>query len=364
MKIKAVGDIMLGDHPVCIGHGVDSTIRKHGFEFLFDGVRDALKGGDILFANLEAPLSDVGRRPDALSSIELRGRPDYARRLAMIGFNFINIANNHAMQHGIDAFRDTADNLDLAGIRVVGLANGDFCKEVYWSDGQTSIIFLGYSLRPEKFFHGKTPYALGSEGLVAEHVRKLRRAVNHPIVVSLHWGDEYLNYPSPAQVRFARGLIDAGANLILGHHPHVLQGVEQYGSGLIAYSLGNFIFDKWQRNPRETIVLSVEIGVNGIESWSVTPVKINKKFQPQIATGSTSAAIESKLFAYSAALGNERDPMHRRSSHQYAKIAAKAYLVFRLHSYAYFIRNIQRYELSFIVASLKRFLARRVSKEK
>lgn len=118
---------------------------------------------------------------------------------------------------------------------------------------------------------------------ILEDVRAVRQQVDL-VVVSLHWGVEYVDQPSKAQREMAYRLIDEGVDLILGHHPHWLQGLEVYHDKLIAYSLGNFIFDQnWSESTREGLVLQAELDHNGVQKARVRPVFINQS-QPQWAT--------------------------------------------------------------------------------
>jgi poly-gamma-glutamate synthesis protein (capsule biosynthesis protein) len=360
MRLKAVGDLMLGDHPVCIGHGVDSTIQKRGFKYLYENLGDSLKDADFVFGNLESTLSSSGLESSSLSSTELRGRPEYARELSAMGFTVLNVANNHAMQHGSKAFEDTVELLREAEIEVTGLADDERCQEVVLHANGCEAILLSYSLRPEKYHKGAVPYARCTPEVLLEHIREVRSRCSAPVILSLHWGEEYLNYPSSSQVELAHAVIDAGACMLIGHHPHVLQGAEEYKTGLIAYSLGNFVFDKWQRNPRESAILVAEISPEGLESWGLVPVIISRTFQPQPAVGGDLEKISRKISKYSnfvRLVGEGRDKM---TDQEYARIAERAYLRFRLESYVYFITHIYKYDPRMIGESFVRFVKRRL----
>ncbi len=137
--------------------------------------------------------------------------------------------------------------------------------------------FLGYSLRPRQYFTERPLYAEGSpEGIVAD-VRAVRPTCDI-LVVSLHWGDEFIDRPSPADVQLAHAIVDAGADLIVGHHPHVLRGVERYGRGWIVYSLGNFVCDMlWGEELRETAICECRLTSAGVEDVRLIPVRINDR---------------------------------------------------------------------------------------
>ena len=319
---------------------------------------------DVAFGNLESVLSDHNYNPDLLSSAELRGRPVDAKNLAKLGFNVINVANNHAMQHGNDAFQETVDLLKKESIDVIGLNKGDESNLLIKEVNGVRLAFIGYSLRPEKFCKSEPPYALSNEQDIIAQIKKIASNFDGAIVVSLHWGEEYLNYPSTHQMLLARKMIDEGVSLILGHHPHVLKGVEKYHGGLIVYSLGNFIFDKWQKNPRETILVSCDITNEGVVDYNCEPIYIRKDYKLTVASGRLKKRILKNLKQYNDKLAkviNDHDLLG--SEQQYLKASKNAYFKFRMQSYLYFISHIYKYDLMEVVNSALRFFRRRLGLE-
>jgi len=366
IKLSAVGDIMLGDHPVCVGHGVRSTLELHGFPFLGSQVCGLFDDSQIVFGNLEAVLSDVGMKREEIRSFELRGRPDESKALANCGINVLNLANNHILQHGRPVLFDTINNLTKAGIQIVGTRGKGESLPLEVTVRGLSVVFLGFSMRPERFDPGPLPYAFARKDEILRRVKEVRSDFPGQLVLSLHWGEEYLHYPARWQVDFAHALVDSGVSLLLGHHPHVLQGVEEYHGGLIAYSLGNFFFDKWQRAARDTIVLNCHLSVNGIESWEFIPVHINRSFQPVPASGVIKERIERAMHEYSEGVrkiaAGER-PFDDWSVERYSRLSQRAYLRFRLQSYCYFLSHIFSYDFHTIISSIQRFLRRRLGRE-
>jgi len=120
VTIVAVGDIMMGDHPSRIGHGVRSTIKNKGCYYLFEEVRPFLKDNDIVFGNIEAILSDFDLNPHSLNSMQLRGSPSSINGLKYAGFNILNLANNHALDHGFSALEITSNLIKNNGILTLG----------------------------------------------------------------------------------------------------------------------------------------------------------------------------------------------------------------------------------------------------
>lgn len=358
--LHAVGDVSLGDHPVCFGHGVRSTIDKHGIPSLFNNTRDTLSHADIVFGNLETVLPRDADSTE-LFDMEMKGKSEYAAELAKVGFNVMSVANNHAMQHGPEAFKDTVSILKENNISPVGVNETNVSNCFFYNKKSTKIAMIGYSLRPEKYSKSGSLYALGKKQVILEQIQQLKND-NAQIIVSLHWGEEYLHYPSIEQVQLARDIIDAGACLILGHHPHVLQGIEEYNKGIIVYSLGNYIFDMWQKNTRETIIFECEIDQSGVKRYNFLPVFVNKRYQPIILTGQQAEKLRSQIQRYSNAIdSNNKVKDFTDAMQEYNKIAEKTYTKYRMESYFYFIRNIYRYKPSVLLNSLIRFIKRRLN---
>ena len=281
LKIIAVGDIMLGDQELKVGFGVASVIRKKGVNYIFDRVKSIFKDKDIVFANLEAILSDNNLNPELLASVSFRGSPDCLAGLKSSGFNTLAVANNHVMGHGEDAFFDTIQRLEKSGFNVVGLADsGGGSRPVVINSGGKIIGFLGYSLVGDYNKNANFPYCDNpTDQQIISDITNLKSEVDI-LIVSIHWGYEFIQYPSPRQIQLARRMVEAGANVILGHHPHCLQGMELYQGALICYSLGNFAFDFKTSKLRSSMILSLEFDQDNRLSYSIIPVYINHSYQP------------------------------------------------------------------------------------
>ena len=360
IHLLAVGDVMLGDHPVCFGHGIRSTIEKYGFQYLFAHTENILADSDVLFGNLETVLHPEDNT-STLYNMEMKGKSEYAQELAKIGFNVMSMANNHAMQYGADAYNHTVKLLRDSGIEPVGVNdNGKSNIYLYTKDG-INLAFVGYSFRPEKYADAGISYAQGDELTILEQIHSLNKDDTR-VIVSVHWGEEYLHYPSVAQVHLAKRMIDAGASIILGHHPHVLQGVEEYSNGIIVYSLGNYIFDSWDRSTRESIIFDCKIDKSGALNYSIIPTFINRNYQPVILIGKEKQKLMNKIKNYSngiIALNAISDTPDLVMIYQ--NKAEKAYFKYRIGAYLYFLRNIYKYKISVISHSLTRFIKRRIN---
>jgi poly-gamma-glutamate synthesis protein (capsule biosynthesis protein) len=295
-----------------------------------------------------------------LKSQELRGRPTYAETLAESGFNVLSLANNHILQHGKEAFYDTVRNLERFGISPIGVvdASGNSAPAVRGAEHRVTCI--GFSLRPEQYAIINTQYAQPNQTELLRQVRECAKSSEF-LVVSLHWGHEYLEFPSSQQRLLGRAIIDCGASIVVGHHPHVPQPIEEYKSGLIAYSLGNFIFDTWLDTCRRSTVLSVEIDDNGIRGWKTVPYRITDNWH---VTGLADDAKRADV-AYLTDLSNRwasLNDVNLESTEDYLRKAAAAERAYSLDSYKYFARHLHKYPLWVTRQSLSRAFQRRVSR--
>ena len=286
ISLKAVGDISFGDSPKCFGFGVKRVVEKKGADFIFEKIKGQLNS-DILFGNLETVLSDKSLVAYDFYSDQMRGPVECVDALWRAGFNVLNIANNHMLEHGAPAFWDCIERLRRKKIAIVGLKGfGDYFSEPAILDTSGGKIgFLGYSLEEDNRLGslGDIDYAncTDPEKIYAD-VNSLKCKVDL-VIVSLHWGLEFASGPSMALVEIARRIVDAGANIILGHHPHVVQCIEKYRGGTICYSLANFVFDMmWNKRCCRSMIVQFELQNDKIDKMNFYPVKINRNYQPEL----------------------------------------------------------------------------------
>ncbi len=275
-----VGDLMLD-------RGVRKSVARNGqnrYGFLF---RDAffLRDADVTFGNLEGPISDKGKDRGGLYSFRMH--PQVAQVLAWNGFDILSIANNHIGDYGREALKDTLDILNKFGVQAVG-GGGDWEEasrlKILDVKGE-KIGFLAFSdVGPEWLAkERKLPTILLAGD--KERVDLIKRAASSTdyLVVSFHFGNEYAEKPSPRQQFLAREAIDLGAKVVVGHHSHVLQPVEEYGDGLIAYSLGNFIFDQdFSAETMQGGVLEINLEGGRIREYKLATTSMNAFFQPSV----------------------------------------------------------------------------------
>lgn len=258
-----------------------------------------LSAADLAILNLETPLSVRGT--PAAKTFVFRGPPAMAGALADAGVDIVSLANNHALDYGVDALLDTLEHTAAAGVEVVGAgpdaarAYAPVIRET--PAGTVAVIGLTRVLHTRTWEATATRPGLASaydEAAALAAVAQARSVADH-VVVAIHWGIERADCPDPTQRRLAVLLTDAGADLVIGHHPHVLQGVQVRGDALIAYSLGNFVWYHNSAPSRFTGILDVELPLLDDPSWSFTPAEIGTDGSPHLAGGSLGDAITRRL---------------------------------------------------------------------
>lgn len=251
----------------------------------FSCVENLFRKKDILFGNLETALSDSGTREEkAVLHYTAQRNVQY---LIDAHFDVVSVANNHVMDLGFQGLHNTIDVLSRAGISCVGVSTRNhFQSSVIVEKHNLSIGFLGYYV--DGFTDKQNTITMNRiDGKkIIEDILQMKARVDC-VVVSLHWGIENVFYPSPAQIDLARKMVDAGAMLILGHHPHAVQGIERYRNGLIAYSLGNFQFAlhptiSIREKTSRSIILAIELSKSGVESYDMIPIRINNDYCPYL----------------------------------------------------------------------------------
>jgi len=281
--IQAVGDIMLGGR-------WERTVAANDYFHPFENIAPELQAGDITLANLEMPLTRRGREYTN-KKFRFRARPDSAFALKKAGINVVTLANNHIMDYGVPGLADTLASLMRAGIESVG-ASGDLttaCMPLITEIKGVRVAILGYSLTlPEQFWAGKNrpgTAPLREKPVMADIAAAREQA--DIVIVTVHWGEEGSTRLRDYQPRLARLMIDSGADAVIGHHPHILQGIERYKRGIIFYSLGNFAFAHKSRIADRTLL--VRLRFNGDKrSAELLPVNIlhsDVGFQPTLLSG-------------------------------------------------------------------------------
>ena len=242
VTIVSVGDILLGD-------AAEGVLSQKGYGFPFQHVRLLLGGADILMGNLEGPVTARDTPLDSTKAYTYRQHPDAAEALANEGFDALAVGNNHALDHGSGGLSDTIDHLERSGIATFGAGHNaaEARRGVVLTRKGVRIGLLSY-LQPYDSYEKLGWYASDAAPGVArldvdqveQDVRRLRAEADI-VIVHAHFGSNYQPV-SPYQREVARRIIDAGADAVNGHHPHVAQGMDVHDGKPILYSLGNFVF--------------------------------------------------------------------------------------------------------------------------
>lgn len=277
MKISMVGDVFLGDQLACFGFGVRSRHAETGYKSCFTNVRQLFSDSAVVFANLESPLGLPVAKDQRMRTLPSRGAAEGARALRAGGIHVVSLANNHIFEHGADGLNQTAHYLDAAGVSHTGTTTNPIH---IFSHDKMDVAFLSWSLVPDLYWPSVEScnyyHVTNDIEDILEEVKKVRRRVDR-IVLGLHWGDEWVSLPHAGQADMAHRLVDAGVDVIAGHHPHVVQPIEIYRGSIIAYSLGNFIFDVWTGEDRHGLVLTVDLKSL---TYSVQAIEISSIFAP------------------------------------------------------------------------------------
>lgn len=360
MRIVAVGDVSFCDHPVCVGFGVASTVAARGADWLFNDVAELVRSSDEAICNLEGVVSLEGLQRWRLTSVEMRGHPSALASLRRAGFSLIGVANNHVMQHGLSAFDDMLTGIRKNGMDVLGVdSSPSRTLAVVRRKFDTDFHFLGFSMHPEEHYPRTPPYSLRRDSeAVLDEVRRYRATYAGPMVVSIHWGREFLDYPSPWQVALGRALIDSGVSVVLGHHSHVLQHVERRGTGVIFYSLGNFVFDLWQWETTLSVLADMEIDAAGRVEYQCVPVVIGSGYRPEIAGHPDRERIMEIAGRSEAALEGSQD---RLTDAEYDRRYRARRRHLRPAMYRHFVRNLYRSPPHLAAQALLRTAWRRLS---
>ncbi len=300
--LAAVGDVMLSREVA------ESSIAHGDFCYPFLKVAPILRQATLAFANLESPISDQGHQLNMF-----RADPRFLEGLYYAGIDLVSLANNHIMDYGTVAFLDTMERLTAQGVFYVGVGTdlpkarqGRLLKL-----GGVKVGFLAYTEVGPGFTYTRVPqhWAATDElpGVAPARVDYLRediarmKRVADLVIVSFHWGQEYVHLPGAKQQLLGKTALAAGADLVLGHHPHVIQGLAFGEEGVIAYSLGNFIFDQTPEATRQGLILEAACDHQGVRQLRCTPITI-KDEQPQVAKGDEARRLMRLLYTVSEGL--------------------------------------------------------------
>lgn len=269
------GDVMMGDL-------FGEAVKSNGADYPWKQLAPILSGADLAMVNLETCVSDLGAstKPEGFGFQSL---PATLQGFQNAGIDLVSGANNHVMDYGKDAFLDTMFHLDQAGIAYAGIGkNAAEARQVrvFEKNGLRVGVVAYNQIIPAGSWIAREDSpgqaALSQERLpqILEEIAQAKSQCDF-LVVYLHWGQEYVDSPSAWQTAAARKILDAGADLIAGCHPHVTQGIEFYKGKPILYSMGNFLFLKRDDEAGKTAVFELTVNKNGFVSGKLHPFFIS-----------------------------------------------------------------------------------------
>lgn len=262
VNLTFVGDVILTGH-------VETRLKENGYDFPYAHVHPYFQQDDFTVANLETPVTKNGT-PAPNKEFVYKSPPEAIPAMKEAGIDLVNLANNHSMDQGESGLLDTFQVLEDNGLEYVG-AGPDAKRAyapVYVERNGIRMAFFGFSrvVPNVSWYAGKNKPGIAVSYDPAKAVEAIQQARGQAdlVIVIAHWGKEREDYPVDHQMELSRAYIDAGADLVIGGHPHVLQGFEQYNEKWIAYSLGNFIFTR-SNDPKtwETMVLQASCTKTG-----------------------------------------------------------------------------------------------------
>jgi poly-gamma-glutamate capsule biosynthesis protein CapA/YwtB (metallophosphatase superfamily) len=296
VHLAAVGDIMLD-------RSLGIVLQQGDLTFPFSAVAPSLQGADLSVGNMESALGNSGMPQH--KSYTFRAPPEAAASLASGGFDLVSLANNHGMDYGAEALLQAVNLLHEQGLSVVGAGENEeaaYAPAIFEVNGLRVAIFGfanvpveggGFDVASWTAETNKPGIAWAEPQIVVESITAVRDEVDL-IVVLLHSGIEYLPLPSEAQQANARAAIDAGADLVIGHHAHILQGIEYYKDGVILYGTGNFAFDII--GPPESAIFHIWLDRDGVREIAIEPVIVQPGGRPRLAEIGESEAILNQIY--------------------------------------------------------------------
>lgn len=302
VTISAAGDFTLGtdenfDYSTSLPAQYEE-VQDPGY--FLQNVKDIFASDDLTIVNLEGPLTTSEERAD--KQFSFKGDPSYTEILTNGSVEACNLANNHSKDYGIQGYEDTIANVEAAGIKTFG-----YERTAIWETNGVKVGLAGVYELAE---------GMDCQDDMTATIQSLKDAGADLVIVSFHWGVEKENYPDETQQTLAHAAIDQGADLVLGHHPHVLQGIEKYQGKYIVYSLGNFCFGG-NKNPsdKDTMIFQQTFTLENGEvveddAINIIPCRISSEddynnYQPTPAEGEEAQRILGRIQEYSQSFGTQ-----------------------------------------------------------
>ncbi|MFA1712061.1 CapA family protein [Peribacillus frigoritolerans] len=289
LTMTMVGDVMMGRY-------VEEVTEKHGYEYPFRYMKPYFANSDYVSGNYEhtALKEDASNYKEADTPIRLNSNTSGVKAVKEAGFSVVSLANNHMMDYEEQGLLDTIDEFKSADMHYVGVGSNtaEAKNSIDYADVNgvrvATLAFTDVYGKDAVSKSDKAGLLNSNPDLLFEMIGKARDAKQGNadlVVVNMHWGQEYSTSTTDRQKDLAKAIIDAGADIIIGHHPHVLQSFDVYKDGIIFYSLGNFIFDQGWTRTKDSAMVQYHLAEDGKATIDVVPLQIEEA-TPRPATSS------------------------------------------------------------------------------
>jgi poly-gamma-glutamate synthesis protein (capsule biosynthesis protein) len=284
LSLLFFGDLML-DRDIAL------KIKQEGLAYLFVKIKesDLFQNKDLMVCNLEGAVTNDAQHYPPDNSYDFTFSPEIIGQLKNYGFNFFNLASNHIMDQGQRGLNETKQNLDMLGFDYSGCPDGQIaeCSSKIIQVKNWQIGLVGFSL----------VYAKLDQEMLQKTIKEIADKTDL-VIVNMHWGSEYQHQFNQAQQEIAHKLIDLGVDVVVGHHPHVVQGIEIYKDKPIFYSLGNFIFDQYfSPDTQQGLAILVELNTEKLH-FSLIPMT-SKRGQIELMADEDRSIFFTKLISWS-----------------------------------------------------------------
>lgn len=356
----SVGDLMLSDSPLFVGVGVGTAFPVIK-DKIFNQCSEDLTDADISIGNFETVVYHPKHKN--LAELQMSCSEETITIVKKAGFNILNLANNHCLQHGTDAFFYTKKTCENLGIGAIGVRDEKpYICEV---KGQR-FAFFSLCIHTEWYQPDDIRYEDNIDRVLKKIEELHKTEPNIVITLAVHWGDEFATFPTNAQIELAHKFVDKGTSIILGHHSHVFQGIERYKDALIVYGQGNFVSDMVPRMCRETGIVKISISIeNGKRdiNFKVLPFYINDSLIPEASDGEWFVDRQKEL--ENALNGQYSDEDYWRVVNAHHKTCSNDFRVrFRKSFYMYRWNIFVRMMYEFVIRKIKKIRNKKFMKRK
>jgi len=291
VKAAKVLDIgLLGD--ISFGLSIDEILQKYGYDFPLEKIKSRLNSYDCNIANFDCTVTNSESKNPLRDGSHLKTKPEAISTLQSAKINILSLSNNHICDYLDSGIRDTIYSLNERGVLFSGIGYNSISEYapaiIERNTIKIGVISATSLVGINSFKSDVFKIASINEDEIITSIRgSINSGVDH-VFVSLHWGREFVNIPFKDQVLTARRFIDEGASIVFGHHPHVIGPIEEYNGGVIAYSLGDFMFDQNDNKNlpgrNHSIILNVKLNREKVVDYKVIPITLDEFFRPNIAS--------------------------------------------------------------------------------